>query len=150
MASEVNSQITSTVSTNNRPGAAATRSGQAVQASAESRQVLAASTNATQQRQSVQAASEQQAAAKAKKAAEDARLQQAVSDINTYVQSVNREIQFKVDEALPLGRTVITVVDLETEETIREIPSKEVQAIAHRLSEAIGENLQGLIISARA
>lgn len=49
---------------------------------------------------------------------------QAVSDINDYLQSVNRELRFRVDEALPLGRAVISIIDSDTQETIREIPPR--------------------------
>jgi len=82
-------------------------------------------------------------------------LEQAVSDINAYVQNVSRELQFRVDEALPLGRAVISVVDTETEETIREIPNEQALALAHRLIEeqtesADSQNIEGLIFSAQA
>jgi len=82
-------------------------------------------------------------------------LEQAVSDINAYVQNVSRELQFRVDEALPLGRAVISVVDTETEETIREIPNEQALALAHRLIEQqleddSSQNVEGLILSAQA
>ena len=87
--------------------------------------------------QQAEAASRQQAAAESRQAAaapDD--INQAVSDINAYLQNVSRELQFRVDEALPLGRTVVSVIDTETKETIREFPSKEVLALARRLLEA--------------
>lgn len=84
----------------------------------------------------------------------NAQLQQAVSDINTYVQSVSRELQFSLHEELPLGRAVITVLDAETQEIIREIPSEQVLAIAKRINEQLAEanksELEGLIFSAQA
>lgn len=98
-------------------------------------------------------------AARAEQAQTGAReqLSQAVTDINQYVQSVNRELQFSVEEALPLGRSVVKVIDSATEEVIREIPSKEVLAIAQRLYEQAaeeatraGSGLEGLIIKAEA
>lgn len=78
---------------------------------------------------------------------------QAVSDINDYLQSVNRELRFRVDEALPLGRAVISIIDSDTQETIREIPSKEALALAQRLQEErLSEtvNVGGLFISDQA
>jgi flagellar protein FlaG len=83
------------------------------------------------------------------------KIDRAVSDINSFVQKVNRELQFSLEEELPLGRAVIRVIDVDTDEVIREIPSKEVLAIAERLSELsdslTGENkLGGLIIQAQA
>ena len=84
-----------------------------------------------------------------------AEINSAVSDINAFVQTINRELQFSLEEELPLGRAVIRVVDAETDEVIREIPSKEVLQIAERLSE-LNESLtgdseiRGLIIQAQA
>lgn len=83
------------------------------------------------------------------------KIDRAVSDINAFVQKVNRELQFSLEEELPLGRAVIRVIDADTDEVIREIPSKEVLAIAERLSELndslTDENkLGGLIIQAQA
>ncbi|HEY9202246.1 MAG TPA: flagellar protein FlaG [Gammaproteobacteria bacterium] len=78
---------------------------------------------------------------------------QAVSEINDYLQSVNRELRFRVDEALPLGRAVISIIDSDTQETIREIPSKEALALAQRLQEErLSEtaNVGGLFISDQA
>lgn len=78
---------------------------------------------------------------------------QAVSDINDYLQSVNRELRFRVDEALPLGRSVISIIDSDTQETIREIPSKEALMLAQRLQEErLSEtaNVGGLFISDQA
>lgn len=82
-------------------------------------------------------------------------IDRAVSDINTFVQKVNRELQFSLEEELPLGRAVIRVIDADTEEVIREIPSEEVLAIAERLSElsdslAGADKVGGLIIQAQA
>lgn len=95
-----------------------------------------------------------QAAADVKQAEPAANeVSQAVSDINDYLQSVNRELRFRVDEALPLGRAVISIIDSDTQETIREIPSKEALALAQRLQEdRLSEtaNLGGLFISDQA
>ncbi len=86
--------------------------------------------------------------------AERSQLEKAVSDINEYVQTVNRELQFRVDDALPLGRSVVTVVDADTQETIREFPSEQALSLARSLKEQAGEAVQGqiegLIISAQA
>jgi len=86
--------------------------------------------------------------------AEKSQLEKAVSDINEYVQTVNRELQFRVDDALPLGRSVVTVVDADTQETIREFPSEQALSLARSLKEQAGEAVQsqieGLIISAQA
>jgi flagellar protein FlaG len=52
--------------------------------------------------------------------------------LNDYVQSVQRALEFSVDEQT--GATVITVLDAETHEVIRQIPPQEVLAVARELS----------------
>ena len=60
-------------------------------------------------------------------------LQVAVSQINDYVQNLQRNLQFTVDETT--GKNVVTVIDNETKEVIRQIPSEEALEIARRLVE---------------
>ena len=62
-------------------------------------------------------------------------LEAVVSNINDYVQNIQRSIHFSVSESS--GRTIIEVYDSETDELIREIPPEEVQ----RISEALAEQL---------
>ncbi len=71
-----------------------------------------------------------------------AELQNAVSNLNDYVQSLRREIQFSIDEGS--GQTVVQVTDPGTGEMIRQIPSEEVLAIARSL-----EHPQGLLLNTR-
>lgn len=59
-------------------------------------------------------------------------LDQAVSKLNDFVQTVQRDLQFEVDN--DLGKTIVRVVDQETQEVIRQIPDE----VALRLA----ENLQ--------
>ncbi len=66
-------------------------------------------------------------------------LQAALKDISQNIRTVQRSLEFTVDEIS--GRTVITVVDKETNEVIRQIPPKEVLALAQRL-----EDLSGLFV----
>lgn len=70
-------------------------------------------------------------------------IKQAVQDLNTYAQSLQRDLHFSVDEES--GETVVKVMDHESGEVIRQIPSKEVLAIAQSL-----KNVQGLLLSAKA
>lgn len=60
-------------------------------------------------------------------------LENAVHEIEQSVQTVARSLQFSVDKES--GRTIITVIDRETDEVIRQIPPKEVLAIAERLAD---------------
>jgi len=145
MTNEISSQITSTVQTQTRKPDPVSRPASGQVDSASNRQNVADNDPVSSVGVTGQGSDQ---------AASVPELQQAVSDINDYVQSVNRELQFRVDEALPLGRTVVTVIDADTEETIREFPSEEALALAHRLKEQANEEAQaqieGLIISARA
>ena len=59
-------------------------------------------------------------------------LDDAVSQLNDFVQNVQRDLQFEVDN--DLGQTVVKVVDQSTKEVIRQIPNE----LALRLA----ENLQ--------
>jgi flagellar protein FlaG len=64
--------------------------------------------------------------------AEREELSAAVSQLNDYVQNVQRDLQFEVDN--DLGQTIVKVVDQQTQEVIRQIPDE----VAVRLA----ENLQ--------
>ncbi len=74
-------------------------------------------------------------------------LEQALQDLSGYVQNVQRNLQFDVDDTS--GHTVIRVVDSETEEVIRQIPSEEVLALARHLK-SMGEGEQGLFLKEKA
>ena len=105
--------------------------------------------------QSLPPAEAQQASQQASGTVQQSEIDRAISDINSYVQKVSRELQFSLEEELPLGRAVIRVVDSETEEVIREIPSKEVLQVAQRLNElsdslSSKSGIKGLIIQAQA
>lgn len=72
---------------------------------------------------------------------------QAVSSMNSFVQNLQRDLQFEVD--LDLGQTVISVVDRSTNEVIRQIPSEEAVARAQRLREQF-DDAGGLLIKVQA
>lgn len=59
-------------------------------------------------------------------------LNAAVMQLNDYVQNVQRALEFSVDEQT--GATVITVLDAETHQVIRQIPPQEVLTVARELS----------------
>lgn len=71
----------------------------------------------------------------AKPVAED-EVRQAVSNLNDYAQILNRDLQFSVDE--DSGRTVIKVIDSETKNLIRQIPSEQVLELARHFSTGDG------------
>ena len=68
------------------------------------------------------------------------RVQQAVQQIQSYLSDSQRQLQFQVDAAS--GRTIVRVVNPETNEVIRQIPGEEVL----KLARAVGTN-GGRIIS---
>lgn len=63
--------------------------------------------------------------------------QEVVEQLNNHAQSINRNLQFSVDD--DSGKTVIRVINSETAELVRQIPSEEVL----RLSETIRESIEG-------
>lgn len=71
-----------------------------------------------------------------------------VSRLNDHVESLSRDLHFSIDEGS--GRTVITVMDTETKEVIRQIPPEEVIALAQRLREAVDEASKGLLVQGKA
>lgn len=85
------------------------------------------------------------------KAADIVEINEAVNRINDVVRSVQRDLSFNLDE--DSGKTVIRVVNSESGELIRQIPSEQVLAIANHLrdyqEEAVsrGELGQGLLFS---
>lgn len=73
-------------------------------------------------------------------------LSSAVKELNDYVQNIQRNLQFSMDEAS--GRTIITVTDALTDETIRQIPSEEVIQLARHLKGL--EEQQGILLQIKA
>ena len=63
-------------------------------------------------------------------------LESVVTEMNSVAQNLQRNLLFSVDENT--GGTFVKVVDKETEETVREIPSKEIREIKARLEEVAG------------
>ncbi len=57
---------------------------------------------------------------------------QVVAQLNSYVQNIQRNLEFRIDEAT--SRTVISVIDRDSKEVIRQIPSDIVLKLAQQLS----------------
>jgi len=66
------------------------------------------------------------------KQANSVSLQSAVTIMNEHVQNLHRNLQFTVDD--DSGRSVVTVMDSETDEVIRQIPSEEMLEFARRFA----------------
>lgn len=67
----------------------------------------------------------------------------AIQSVNAYAQSVSTSIQFTLDQ--DTGRTVVKMVDTETEEVLRQFPSEEMLAISRSI-----DRMQGLLINRKA
>lgn len=70
---------------------------------------------------------------------------QAVIDITEYVQNVSRDLQFQIDKQT--GDTIVTVIDTETKEIIRQIPSEEIVAMARHIAENAPDPVKGLLMN---
>ena len=60
-------------------------------------------------------------------------VRKAANELNKFAGQIQTNLKFSVDE--PSGKSVITVTDSETGEVIRQIPAKEVLAVANLLRE---------------
>lgn len=67
-------------------------------------------------------------------------VKRAAQQLETFMQSMNRYLEFKIDQ--DSGRTVVTVKDKTTGDTIRQIPTEEVLRLAQNLG---GKAHTGLI-----
>lgn len=57
----------------------------------------------------------------------------AVSQLNEYVQNVQRDLQFEVDNEM--GQTIVKVVDQQTQEVVRQIPDEVAVRLAEKLQQ---------------
>ncbi len=71
---------------------------------------------------------------------ESALLRKSVSDVNEYVQNVQRNLEFSIDK--DSGDTVIRVVDAQTGEVIRQLPPERVLQMAKNL-----DQMRSMIVS---
>ena len=96
---------------------------------------LAASIADARQVQKPQSAAEASKAEKLQERNEAQRgdLSQAVSQLNDFVQNVQRDLQFEVDNEM--GQTIVKVVDQQTQEVIRQIPDEVALRLAEKLQQ---------------
>jgi flagellar protein FlaG len=94
----------------------------------------AEATAADKESSSVLAAAKQASESKgAEKPATRAELEKAMNNIQEFVQSVRRDINFSLDDGN--GRVVVKVTDANSGDVIRQIPSEEALKLAENLSE---------------
>ena len=75
-------------------------------------------------------------------------LEAAVSQVADYVQNVQRNLSFSIDQ--DSGHTVVKVIDSDSEEVIRQIPSEELLALARRLRDMDSKDVKGVLVQSSA
>jgi flagellar protein FlaG len=59
------------------------------------------------------------------------KIESVTRQIDSFLRSINRSLQFRLDEAT--GRMVVSICDAETGEVLRQVPGEEALRIAHDL-----------------
>ena len=67
-------------------------------------------------------------------------IRKAVTEINEFVQTIHRDLSFNMDEVS--GKMVIKVIDRDSGDTVRQIPSEEVLEIARSIRD-VRDNAAG-------
>lgn len=70
-------------------------------------------------------------------------LKEAVKTMNDFVGGINSSLQFSVDDKS--GQTIVKVMDVDTKEVIKQIPSEEMLSIAKAV-----DKLKGLLVQQKA
>ena len=70
-------------------------------------------------------------------------LQQALEDVQNAIGTITNDLRFSIDQ--DTGRTIVKIVDRETDEVIKQFPSDEMIRIAKAL-----DKLQGLLLQQEA
>ena len=65
-----------------------------------------------------------------------AELTGAIDQLNGYLEETQRGLRFSMDE--DSGRTIVRVIDTETDEVIRQIPSEEMLVLIRHFNEVTG------------
>ena len=71
------------------------------------------------------------------------KLREKVTELNSHMQTIDRNLHFSVDEQS--GDTVVRVINAETEELVRQIPSEEVLQARNAINE-----FKGLLLETKA
>jgi flagellar protein FlaG len=105
--------------------------------------VVAQATPAQRESAPAPAAAVAPAAAPAQASPKHDDVKQAVKEIQTFVNNVTTNVQFSVDQ--DTGRTIVSVIDTETKQIVRQIPTQDVMKIARAL-----DRMQGILFSGKA
>ncbi|GGY70821.1 flagellar protein FlaG [Marinobacter zhanjiangensis] len=97
--------------------------------------LASSSAGSTAQTRSADQSSEPSKAERLQARNEDQRedLGEAVTQLNDFVQNVQRDLQFEVDNEA--GQTIVKVVDQQTKEVIRQIPDEVAMRLAENLQQ---------------
>lgn len=71
------------------------------------------------------------------------KLEKAIKEINEFIRQASPSIEFSVDEES--GRTIVKMIDKETSQVVRQIPTKEALAISRAL-----DSLKGMTVHLKA
>lgn len=83
------------------------------------------------------------ASATAQRPPSSQQLNDAVKSMNDFVGNINSSLKFSVDDKT--GQTIVKVMDNDTKEVIKQIPSEEMLAIAQAV-----DKLKGLLVQQKA
>lgn len=74
----------------------------------------------------------------------------AAKVLNDFAQQIQTNLSFSIDEGS--GRSVITVTDTQTGDVIRQIPAKEVLAVANLIRQSAGSDIEkvGLLLATQS
>jgi flagellar protein FlaG len=70
-------------------------------------------------------------------------LQEKVTELNNYMQNFNRSLQFTVDDSS--GDTIVKVIDSDTDEVVRQIPSQALLDVRNA-----AEKYRGILLEVKA
>jgi flagellar protein FlaG len=76
-------------------------------------------------------------------AGSDKELVAAVERLNAKVQNLNRNLEFSINK--DNGEVMVKIVDAQTRETVRQIPSQEALALAQNIDQYMQEHHMGLL-----
>ena len=67
------------------------------------------------------------------------KIESVTRQIDSYLRSINRSLQFRLDQAT--GQMVVSICDTETGEVIRQVPGEEALRIAQRIEDQLSAML---------
>ena len=76
-------------------------------------------------------------------AGSDQELAAAVEHLNAKIQNLNRNLEFSINK--DNGEVLVKVVDAQTHELVRQIPSEEALALAQNIDQYMQEHYMGLV-----